>query len=337
VNARRLWITGRHEVDLAPFEVSEALAPDQVLIETERTLVSAGTELAIVMGTHIGFTTGARWPRYPMALGYTAVGRVAAVGDAVDRFRVGDRVLAETPHATHAVAAAGTLLPVPEGCPPDAALLAHLASIPLTGVRLARPQIGEGVVVLGQGLIGALAARLARLSGCRPVLGVDLLPARRRIAEAAGIVPVDPREDDPAAVYRGLAAGRDPEIVIEATGAPEVIADALRMAAEMGRVVLLGSPRGRVEIDPYTHVHGKGVSVIGAHHRVTPKVPTPLTPFTAERNRETVLTLVADGSLSMAGLVSHHVRPEEAAQTYRALADRSPEFMGVVIDWGGVQ
>jgi NADPH:quinone reductase-like Zn-dependent oxidoreductase len=92
MNARRLWITGRHEVDLAPFEVSEALAPDQVLIETERTLVSAGTELAIVMGTHIGFTTGARWPRYPMALGYTAVGRVAAVGDAVDRCRVGDCV-----------------------------------------------------------------------------------------------------------------------------------------------------------------------------------------------------------------------------------------------------
>ena len=333
MNARHLWVTGRYEVELAPFELDDALAPGQVLVETERTLVSAGTELAIVMGTHIGFTTGAGWPRYPMALGYTAVGRVGAVGDAVSRFRVGDRVLAETPHATHAVAQADALLPVPEGCPPDAALLAHLASIPLAGLRLARPQIGEGVVVFGQGLIGALAARLARLSGCRPVLGVDLLPERRRIAAAAGVVPVDPGEADPLAVHRDLASGRAPEVVIEATGAPEVIADALRTAAEMGRVVLLGSPRGRVEIDPYTDVHGKGVSIIGAHHRLTPKVATPLTPFTAARNRAAVLALVADGSLPTEGLVSHHIRPEEAAGTYRALADRSPAFMGVIIDW----
>jgi threonine dehydrogenase-like Zn-dependent dehydrogenase len=66
---------------------------------------------------------------------------------------------------------------------------------------------------------------------------------------------------------------------------------------------------------------------------MTPRVATPFAPFTQERNREAALTLVADGSLPTGGLVSHHVRPEEAAGVYRALADRSPGYMGVVIDW----
>ena len=333
MRARRLWITAPFEVALQEHDLPDRPGPGQALVETERTLVSAGTELAIVTGSHIGFTTGAAWPRYPMALGYPAVGRVAAVGEGVEAVRVGQRVLAGTPHASHALASAAALEPVPDAVLPEAALLAHLANIPLNGLRLAAPRLGEGAIVFGQGLIGGLAARLARLHGCRPVLGVDPLPERRRIAERAGIVPVDPEREDPAAVHAGLASGRRPEIVIEATGAPPVISAALAVAGDMARVVLLGSPRGRVEIDPYTDIHRPGVSVIGAHARTAPAVATPYNPFTAERNHEAALALVADGSLSIDGLVSHRLRPEEASATYRALADRAPGYMGVVFEW----
>src|SRR5262245_61905746 len=149
--ARRLWITAPYTVELQEHDLPDRPGPGQALLETERTLVSAGTELAIVMGTHIGFTTGAAWPRYPMALGYTAVGRVSAVGDGVERVRVGQRVLAATPHASHALAQAATLEPVPDGIAPEAALLAHLANIPVNGVRVAQPRLGGGVVAGGEG------------------------------------------------------------------------------------------------------------------------------------------------------------------------------------------
>src|SRR5439155_14039658 len=134
--------------------------------------------------------------------------------------------------------------------------------------------------------------------------------------------------DDTAAVYRDRAFGRSPEIVIEATGTPSVVPDALRVAGEMARVVLLGSPRGRVEIDPYTDIHRKGVSVIGAHMRVAPSVATHYNPFTAQRNREVALSLIADGSLRTDGLVSHHIRPEEAAATDSSLASRGSSIPG---------
>lgn len=333
MQARRLWITGPHAVSIEAFALPDRPGPDQVLLRTERTLVSAGTELAIVTGSHIGFTTGAAWPHYPMALGYTAIGRVLAVGPSVSGVREGDRVLAPTPHASHAVVAGHALLAVPGDVGPDAALLAHLASIPMNGVRLAQPRLGDGMIVFGQGLIGALAARIGHIAGCRPVLGVDPLPDRRQIAQAGGVIPVDPNASDPADVHRARANGRLAEIVVEATGAPQVITAALAMAGPLARVVLLGSPRGRVEIDPYTDIHRKGVSVIGAHANVAPSVATPYNPFTAERNRELALALIADGSLNVDGLVSHHIAPEQAAETYRALAARVPGYMGVVIDW----
>lgn len=330
---RRLWVTEPFGVSVQEFEVPDTPSEGQVLIQTERTLISSGTELAIVMGTHIGFTTGAAWPRYPMTLGYTAVGRVIGVGAGAHGVSEGTRVLVATPHASHAITDAADLLVIPEDVDADAALLAHLSWIPLCGVRLSRPEMGEGMAVFGQGLIGALAARFGRAAGCRPVLGVDPLPDRRQLAEKAGIIPIDPSTIPPADAHRRLADGRLPDIVIEATGVPAVITDALRIAADMGRVVLLGSPRGKVEIDPYTDIHRKGISVIGAHARATPRVATPDNPFTADRNRRFALTLVADGSLNVQGLISHHITPDAALDTYRALSQRAPGFMGVVINW----
>lgn len=333
MHATQLWVTDPYEVTLQTFELPSAPPDGHVLIETERSLISTGTELAIVMGTHNGFTTGAAWPRYPLAPGYTAAGRILQVGAGVSGLAPGNRVITDTPHASHSVVEASRVLQVPEDFDLDAALLAHLASIPLFGLRQAHLQLGEGLVVFGLGLIGTLAARIGWLSGCRPVLGIDPIEERRRLAAAARIIPVDPGTDDVAETHRRLADGRLPEVVVEATGAPAVLPVALRVAGPMARVVLLGSPRGRVEIDPYTDIHRKGVTVIGVHDSFTPATATPQTPFSVDRERQLALALIAEGSLSIDGLITHHITPAEARTTYRALADRARGYMGVIIDW----
>ena len=333
MQGKRLWITAPYEVSAEPFELADQPSAGNILLRAERTLISAGTELAIVMGTHISFTTGGAWPRFPMALGYTFCGRVVAVGAGVTEVSLGDLVLSGAPHASLAEVPAGKTLKVPVGCSAEDALLAHLSSIPQVGLHLAAPRYGEGIVVFGQGLIGSLAARFALIAGLRPVIAVDPIVERREFAAAAGLVPVDPNESDPSDVYKSLTGGRLPEIVIEATGAPSVINEALRVAGDMARVVLMGSPRGRVEIDPYNDVHRKGVSVIGAHANWAAPIPTAWNPFTNDRQRHYAMALIVDGSLSTKGLISHHIAPARARETYRALADRAPGYMGVVIDW----
>src|SRR5215831_16948087 len=91
MRGKRLWITAPFALELQAHDLPDTPPPGQVLLESEKTLISAGTELAIVTGSHIGFTTGAAWPRYPMTLGSAAVGRVLRVGDGVAAWREGDR------------------------------------------------------------------------------------------------------------------------------------------------------------------------------------------------------------------------------------------------------
>src|SRR5450756_601094 len=96
MQAAQLWVTAPYEVTLQALELPSAPPEGHVLIENERSLISTGTELALVMGTHIGFTSGAAWPRYPLAPGYTAAGRVLQLGAGVSGLAPGDRVLTDT-------------------------------------------------------------------------------------------------------------------------------------------------------------------------------------------------------------------------------------------------
>src|ERR687884_1216044 len=83
------------EVELPP------PAPNQVLVQTEASAVSAGTELAVYTGTHqwLKDPTLPDW-KFPFRPGYSAAGRVVAVGSAVPGWRPGDRVSYPGNHAS---------------------------------------------------------------------------------------------------------------------------------------------------------------------------------------------------------------------------------------------
>src|SRR5947209_20131601 len=79
--------------------------PGQLLVRTEASLVSAGTELAIYTGIHQGLTNpNVSWPKYPQPMGYMAVARVEAAGPGAEAYRPGDRLLTSTGHSSHALA-----------------------------------------------------------------------------------------------------------------------------------------------------------------------------------------------------------------------------------------
>ena len=315
----------------------ETLQPTEVLVRTVRTAVSAGTEGAIYGGTHIGYTIpNARYPKLPFFPGYASAGVVEAAGSAVTGFKPGDRVAGSTGHQDWVVVdtARGRLDPIPDGVSFDQACLARLATISMQGVRLARLALGEHVAVFGQGLIGQFARQLATLDGAASIIAVDLIDARLELARRHGATHlINPARDDVDAQIAQATGGRGVDVSIEATGNPAVINAALHAAARLGRVVLLGSPRGRVEIDPYTDIHSKGVSVIGAHANTTPEEPSPYHRWTVMEQRRLAMELMRQGRLRTDGLVSHHLPAREALSIWDALADRPQDYMGVIVIW----
>ncbi|MFM2092333.1 MAG: hypothetical protein RLZZ127_2822 [Planctomycetota bacterium] len=300
-------------------------APGQVAVRTLATLLSPGTELAFWCGTHAGLNDPAMpWAKYPFRPGYAAVGEVVAVGDGVTVHRPGDRVLYRGNHAAWACAAPDWFLPVPAGLDPAHALFARLAQIAATAVVRAR-RIPRRCVVLGAGPVGILAAQQLRNHGAAQVVIRDLSPARLALARACGIaaVPAGAAHDEEV---RGCLGG-EPALVVEATGVPALAVDALRAVAAGGEVVLLGSPRGPVEIATYQLVHVKNVSLTGAHEcAVAEGAPR-------QAAIREALEDIAAGRIRVAPLVSHRLHPDRLAEAYDGCATAKDAWFGVVLDW----
>jgi 2-desacetyl-2-hydroxyethyl bacteriochlorophyllide A dehydrogenase len=337
MRGRRIAFTGTRRAEWEEFSLPDQLESHQVLVKTIWSAVSAGTETAIYAGTHIGFrTAGARYPRYPYLAGYAATGTVLGVGSEVHGFAPGQIVAFPGKHATHGVwdVREDPIVAVPENVGADVAALARLGTISLNGIRLARISLGDSIIVMGAGLIGQFASQFAKLSGGRHVVIVDRIASRLRAALECGIsLVVDVSERDAVVSGREISRGRGFDVVVEATGAAPVVAQSLELAARFGRVVLLGSPRGRVEIDPYHHIHSPGVTVIGAHTATTPGTETVASRWTTRANFELVIDLLATGDLRVAPLVSHRLPAAQAFDIYEAIVTRPEDQLGVLLDW----
>ena len=158
----------------------QVIGPGDVLVRARRTMISAGTELTILSGQFPKKSAWAAYGQFPFLAGYSAAAEVVKVGGQVASLSVGDLVAAPTPHVRYAAVPAGEVTLVRDGrVGLDQLPFVTLAQIVMNGVRRARLQWGEAVVVFGLGILGQLAARFCRLAGARPVIGVDPLEDRR--------------------------------------------------------------------------------------------------------------------------------------------------------------
>ena len=335
--ARRVIFPEVNKAVWETVDLPDTVGPTEVLVRAVRTLVSAGTEIAIYSGAHIGYRTpGARYPRLPFRPGYAFAGIVEAVGADVTAYKQGDRVTGGMNHQDFVVVdtARSDMNLIPDGVSFEQACLARLSVISLQGVRLSHIALGEHVAVFGQGLIGQLARQYALISGAASIIAVDMIDARLEVARSHGATHVvNPSRDDLAATIAAATGDRGVDVAIEATGNPSVTNDALQVVARMGRVVLLGSPRGRLEIDIYRDVHGKGVSLIGAHNNTTPASGNAFHRWTQSEHRQLALELMRQGRLHADGLLSHHIPAAEALPIWDALTHHQQDYLGVIIVW----
>jgi len=326
MKARRLVSFAPMTMELEEVELADQPPPGQLLVETETTAISAGTEVANYRGITVQRRGSTDWRDNPYRPGYSLAGTVRAVGPGVEGIAPGDRVCGHGPHASAALVDATRVVPVPPEVSADQAAMTTLCVIVMNAVRLAHLQLGESVAVVGAGLIGQLAAQLARLSGARPVVSVDPIEPRRQLALDCGADAAFAPED----VEEGF------DVVFEATGSPAAFNPALKLVRRQGRMVALGSTRGVVEsFDLYGDLHLRGVTLIGAHMSTTPQQETPYNPWTENRNRALALRLVRDEELRLDRLVSHRVPAAEGPAMYQRLATSREEFLGVLLRWRG--
>jgi 2-desacetyl-2-hydroxyethyl bacteriochlorophyllide A dehydrogenase len=310
--------------------------PYDIFIEAEYSLISIGTEIALYTGTHIGFSLPKPpFPMMPQRPGYALVGIVTKVGVLVEDIKPGMHVMVEAPHGTAAIIDSRTekLIPLPEKSKLSTYTLVRMADIALTSLRVAPIQLGDDVLIYGMGLVGILAAQLYQLNGAHHVIGIDLLTKRLEIAEKFGIIPINPIQSKILDQVNQLTNNRGFDVIVEATGNPKAIPEVLGLVSKGGRVVLLGSTRGRVEIDVYSLIHRKGVQLIGAHESVIQLETQPVKRWSKKRDLALLVDLFKKEKLQTDGLISHIISYDELPDMYKKLSNNPQEYLGVLIDW----
>lgn len=202
-----------------------APGPREVQVRAEASIVSPGTERAFISG--MVNTSGI----FPQNLGYSCAGVVTQVGEQVQGFRPGDRVAGIMFHQSLSNCAQEKLVHVPDGvCMRDASFV-RIGVISMQGVRKARIELGESCVILGMGLIGQVAMQLARANGAYPVIAVDRVPSKLELARQCGAdIVIDANQPDYIEQVLQATGGAGARVVIESTGFPGPINDALLMA-----------------------------------------------------------------------------------------------------------
>jgi len=325
---RVVW-PSRAKVEIEEFEFP-ALGDNEILVATECSLISPGTERAFLLGLP---NAQGRYPSYP---GYSNIGVVIDNGRDVDGYKIGDRVVSSKGHTSHFVATPDNLLKVTEATlSSEEGVFFNLCTIAMQGVRKAKIELGEPVLVLGGGLIGLFAMQIAKLSGGLPVITADLSDNRLQLATQVGAdYTLNPEAEDLNDQLDSITGGKGLAVVIEATGHPPVVNTALQLADWHGRVVLLASTRGETErVNFYRDVHGKGLTVLGAHNSVRPRHESSPNFWTLRDDWELSLQLIAHHRVVIAPLITHRLAGTQAAEAYQLLMEWDQNLLGVVLNW----
>lgn len=309
-------------------------APDDVLVRTEWSALSPGTEGRVLDDRFFSRSFAAQ--RFPTVPGYQRVGTIEALGGAVRDLRVGQRVFATRGRVSGGVAAtwgghvalaltpADEVMPLPDGIDGRVAAGLVLAQVGHNGAtRPARTGPGALVVVVGDGLVGQYAAQASRARGAHVLLAGRRTDRLAAAARHSATEVLDVRAEDLAAAVRARRPdGAD--VVIDTSSTADGVRAATALLRRDGELVLLGwYPEGENLLDVFWFIAGK--RELAAH-------------FTGGWTRprlEATLAAVGAGTLRVAELITHDIPWQDAAEAFALARDRASVHLGIVIDWRG--
>lgn len=281
----------------------------------------------------------------PMGLGYSTAGTIVALGKNMQGFKVGQRVACAgggyAMHAEYNVVPKNLLTPLPKNVDFESASFTTLGAIALHGFRLAEPQLGENVAVIGLGLLGLLTIQLASAAGCS-VLGMDIDPKRVKLASSLGIQAVVRAQSEAAAQAFTANRGFDSIIICADTSSNDPVELAGLIARDRAKVVATGAvglnfPRKVYYEKEISFINSRsyGPGRYDANYEENGQdYPIGYVRWTEGRNFQAVVDLMASGKLKVAPLISHRFDISEGVKAYEVITGKKKEpFLGVLLTY----
>jgi threonine dehydrogenase-like Zn-dependent dehydrogenase len=291
---------------------------------------------------------------YPAIMGHEFGGRIAEVGDGVDRFSIGDRVVVDPVfpcgdcplcNAGHfntcpdvdvlgidcagamserVVVDAGNVLPLPDGLAPRHAIMAELYTVGVHASRITRIETGDVVVILGAGRLGLTLLDVMRHSGARTIVSVDILDSRLAVADQIGADHTfNARDTDPVAEVMKLTDGLGADKVVEAVGHSVQIPGrkppmytACQMLRPSGQITALGQG-GYEELFFWKPFVLKEATIVSSRLNLG--------------DMPRALDLMARGLLHPDAIITHTIAPPDVQSGFNMMHDRPEEAIKVIV------
>jgi polar amino acid transport system substrate-binding protein len=345
------------------------VGPEQVLVQNVYSLISSGTELGTIGKTPVELvrqTIADPWMRHvvkqtvlatgpaqtarrvwqemimPREIGYSAAGRVLAVGEHVEGLQVGQPVAyAATGHAELVAPHINHIVPVPDTVDLCHAAFVTVGGIVIQSLRRAEVQFGETIAVYGLGLLGQICARVAKAAGC-VVVGIDIDEQRNELAERGGVeLVVNPSKTDLKRQVMDFTQkhGVDATIICASSDSDTIINSSMEITRRQGRVVVVGYVKLNIhpkeflyrELDlKYSRAYGPG-SYHTAYEKGRIDYPFGYVRWTEKRNLQEFIRLLHTGAVDLQPLIGETYSVDRAQEAFDAIRAGSLSGVAAVI------
>jgi predicted dehydrogenase/threonine dehydrogenase-like Zn-dependent dehydrogenase len=345
--------------------------PGMALVKTAASLVSVGTERALVEfagksllgkarsrpdlvrqviekvqreGLLNTFEAVQNRLDQPIPLGYASAGTIVEVGEGLEGYRVGDRVACAgggfAVHAEYALVPANLLAKLPDAVRFHEGAVTTLGAIALHGFRLGEAGVRDRVTVIGLGLLGLLAGMIARAAGCA-VFGIDVDPNRVERARSLGFTAVmrenAEREGDSFTAGHGF----DLVQICADTVSNDTVELAGSIARDKGVVVSTGVVGTELPRKSYfekelrfviSRSYGPG-RYDKEYEEGGRDYPYGYVRWTEGRNLEAFIELIAEDKVDANALITHQFPIGRATEAYQFISSPDEDFIGVLLTY----
>ena len=184
--------------------------------------------------------------------------------------------------------------------------------------------LGKRIVVLGQGCIGLLFTMTLRSMGAEQIIAVDPVENRLEVASKLGAdLTINPLRQDALDAVRDATGGDGADIVVEACGNPQALAQGIQMARMHGTIVLFGLPEEKEITFDYFTAACKQLTLVGT---VSATCEAPARPI------QQAVDLKLRGTPDLSWLVTHRLPLSDAPKGYEMYAGRDDNVLKVVLE-----
>ena len=294
-------------------------------------------------------SSGRRIP--PIVMGHEAAGTIAALGDGVTGFAVGDRVTFDSTifcgacnncrrgdfnlcdhrqvlgvscseyrragaFAEYVSVPSRILYRLPDTLAFDEAAMLEAVSVALHGVSLAQISADSTALVVGAGMIGLLTLQALRAARCARIFVADVDSTRLKLAQDAGATAVLSSNTNLVEQVLQLTAGVGVDIAIEAVGRNETVRASIDSVRKGGTVVLVGNISPEVTL-PLQKVVTRQIRLQGS--------------CASAGEYPRAIELLASGAIRVKPLISAIAPLEEGPRWFQRLYAREPNLMKVIL------